>query len=127
MRQMHWAETGNHGLVPNPALPNAFAAAAHDLGGTYKIHDTRHTIHDTRACGKPKRGPSVIPLITSAHLRYACTYRGPTWGVHRVRTCMRVDDIELTAAHEVLDGSYLVRTLGRRVQDAGWRVRSDTF
>ena len=32
MRQMHWAETGNHGVVPNPAFPDAFVAAAHDLG-----------------------------------------------------------------------------------------------
>ena len=30
--QMHWAETGNHGVVPNPAFPHAFVAAAHDLG-----------------------------------------------------------------------------------------------
>jgi hypothetical protein len=32
IRQMHWAETGNYGVVPNPALPTAFVATAHDLG-----------------------------------------------------------------------------------------------
>ena len=30
--KMHWAETGNYGVVPNPAFPNAFVATAHDLG-----------------------------------------------------------------------------------------------
>eukprot|EP00912_Choanoflagellata_sp_UC4_P000343 UC4_evm6s209 len=30
-RQMHWAETGNHGIVPNPDFPSAFIATAHDL------------------------------------------------------------------------------------------------
>lgn len=29
--QMHWAETGNYGVVPNPALPTAFVAAAYVL------------------------------------------------------------------------------------------------
>ena len=28
IRQMHWAETGNCSVVPNPAFPNAFVAAA---------------------------------------------------------------------------------------------------
>ena len=32
IRQMHSAETGNYGVVPNPAFQNAFVAAAHDLG-----------------------------------------------------------------------------------------------
>ena len=32
MRQMHSAETANHGVVPNPDLPGTFVAAAHDLG-----------------------------------------------------------------------------------------------
>ncbi len=29
--QMHWAQTGNAGVVPNPGLPGAFVATAHDL------------------------------------------------------------------------------------------------
>ena len=32
VRQMHWAESGNYGVVPNPAFPHAFVAAGHDLG-----------------------------------------------------------------------------------------------
>jgi hypothetical protein len=30
--QMHWAETLNYGVLPNPALPNGFVATAHDVG-----------------------------------------------------------------------------------------------
>ena len=29
--QMHWAQTANHGVVPNVHLPNCFIATAHDL------------------------------------------------------------------------------------------------
>ena len=29
---LHWAQTANYGQVPNPALPNAFSALAHDAG-----------------------------------------------------------------------------------------------
>ena len=30
--QIHWAETLNHGVLPNPSLPSGFVATAHDIG-----------------------------------------------------------------------------------------------
>jgi len=32
MAGLRWAQSANYGSVPNPALPNVYAAAAHDLG-----------------------------------------------------------------------------------------------
>ncbi len=29
---LHWAQTANYGVAPNPALPNSFMAVAHDAG-----------------------------------------------------------------------------------------------
>ena len=32
MGGMRWSQTGNYGVLPNPALPNTFLAQAYDLG-----------------------------------------------------------------------------------------------
>jgi hypothetical protein len=37
--QMHWAQTLNYGVLPNPLLPTGFVAAAHDLGDPWNTQE----------------------------------------------------------------------------------------
>lgn len=39
--QMHWAETLNYGVMPNPACPNCFVATAHDVGDPWNEQECR--------------------------------------------------------------------------------------
>jgi hypothetical protein len=55
--QMHWAETLNMGVLPNPLLPGGFLASAHDVGDPW----------NTQLCCKgasaanPKKGTAASP------------------------------------------------------------------
>jgi sialate O-acetylesterase len=39
MGGLRWAQSANYGAVPNPALPNVFAADAHDLGDPWDANE----------------------------------------------------------------------------------------
>jgi hypothetical protein len=50
--QMHWAQTANHGIVPNKHLPNTFMAAAHDLADPWD-DDCKTGAQCCKDTGKP--------------------------------------------------------------------------
>ena len=64
IRQMHWAETGNYGVVPNPAFPNAFVAAAHDLGEPWD-DGCRGAPHWCCTCANVTRDPACVAGVDS--------------------------------------------------------------
>lgn len=53
--QMHWAETLNHGVLPNPMLPSGFVATAHDIG------DPWNTQLCCRGASAAKKGTPASP------------------------------------------------------------------
>ena len=64
MEQMHWAETGNYGVVPNPALQNAFVAAAHDLGEPWD-DGCKGSPHFCCVCANQTRDPACAVGVDS--------------------------------------------------------------
>ena len=58
--QMHWAETGNYGFAPNPALPYTFLATAHDIGEPWS--DECQNAPNYCCVDGPSRGESCGPI-----------------------------------------------------------------
>ena len=55
--QMHWAETLNYGVLPNPLLPSGFVATAHDVGDPW---NTQRCCIGAKAAD-PKKGTAASP------------------------------------------------------------------
>jgi hypothetical protein len=63
--QPRQAESGNHGLVPNPAFPHAFLAAAHDLGEPWD-DGCKHAPHWCCTCMNITRDAACVAGVDSA-------------------------------------------------------------
>jgi hypothetical protein len=67
--QLNWAQTANHGVVPNPHLPMTFFAAAHDLADPWASELYRY---------HPSCSSLIAPL-------FCCSFAGQSLkGRHRV-------------------------------------------
>eukprot|EP01060_Flectonema_neradi_P035146 TRINITY_DN637_c0_g1_i15.p1 TRINITY_DN637_c0_g1~~TRINITY_DN637_c0_g1_i15.p1 ORF type:complete len:687 (+),score=156.87 TRINITY_DN637_c0_g1_i15:46-2106(+) len=66
MAHMRWSQTGNYGLLPNPAMPNTFLAHAFDLGDPWGQRNAYEQNCSKVDPATGKYGPNCLPWNNDA-------------------------------------------------------------